>query len=126
MSQRLLAIAALPVVLVAASFLHELAHMAVADALDADPQLRGVRRGDAWWTLTWVVEYELPEDAPTWQPALVGAAPLLTGLCVGALWLASGHIDVTPWVVVGAAGWAIFSLSGGPEDYRALANLLAD
>lgn len=100
---------ALAGVLLVGVALHELAHFAVA-AVVADRARIDWRR---WATVA------VYPDPPGYRPALVAAAPLVSGLAGGAvLWAVwPGWTGTTALV---AAGWVVYTVGGGFEEFRGL------
>lgn len=94
--------------MVGGRLLHELVHAIVA-------RLLGARIVEFTGS---VVRYELPAEAPLATDRCIGAAPLVSGLVVGAVaWLVGPPRG--PLGVVLAAGWAVYTFFGDPfEDLR--------
>ncbi len=95
---------------------HEATHMAAAKALGGDARLHTHRRGEHWLTTTLMVSYTVPDRWEKYGPALVGMAPLLVGLAVGACAWFTVDWSLGPAAIVAGATWATYTLTGGVED----------
>lgn len=88
---------------------HELTHAAVARAF-------GGRVRIDWWALE--CHYALADER-RWPHYAVLAAPLATGLAVGAAWvLTTGWPTVGPRSGLWALAWALYTFGGGLDDLR--------
>lgn len=116
----LVTVTVLVVGLALSALAHELTHVAAARTLGAESAaLKWFRRGDSWLTLTLVVDYDFGEPVGSWRHRAVGLAPLACGVAIAAgVLVLNGLPDPTPGVIVAGACWAMYTVTGGLEDYR--------
>ncbi len=112
-------IALLPSLAIAA-LAHELTHVVAARAVGAESaQIKWFRRRESWVSLTLIVDYDFGRPVGDWRHRIVGLSPLLCGLAiaVGVL-IVNGVPSFSPGMIVLAASWAMYTVTGGLEDYR--------